>query len=193
VKISPDGEYLAASAIVRDKAVLALIHLSDMKGVNVVPRDKDELAGFWWVAPRRVMYTVGHKVGGLEIPAPTGELYTVAADGSDERLIFGYRAGSPEIAASHIARATGEFAYGELISPLRDDASRALIASYPLIASTSGQTLIEPSMLMLPVLGCSRHRIWMATTVVIPAAIANGAVPLQVVTPSLAVAVMPSE
>ena len=38
VKISPDGEYLAASAIVHDKAVLSLIHLADMKGVNDVPR-----------------------------------------------------------------------------------------------------------------------------------------------------------
>jgi len=150
VKISPDGEYLAASAIVHDKAVLALIHLSDMKGVNVVPREKDELAGFWWVAPRRVMYTVGHKLGGLEMPAPTGELYTVAADGSDERLIFGYRAGIPERSATRLARATGEFAYGELISPLLDDSGYALIASYPLVASTSGTWHPVPSPAAFP-------------------------------------------
>jgi dipeptidyl aminopeptidase/acylaminoacyl peptidase len=150
VKISPDGEYLAASAIVRDKAVLSLIHLADMKGVNVVPRDKDELAGFSWVAPRRVMYTVGHKIGGLEIPAPTGELYTVAADGSDERLIFGYRAGGQEITASRVARAPGEFAYGELISPLLDDSGYALIASYPLIAVTGGAWHAVPSPAAFP-------------------------------------------
>lgn len=138
VKISPDGEYLAASAIVRDKAVLSLIHLADMKGVNVVPRDSDELAGFWWVAPRRVMYTVGQKVGGLEIPAPTGELYTVAADGRDEKLIFGYRAGA-QAAASRIAGATREFAYGELIAPLSGDPNFALIASYPLTGSGTGR------------------------------------------------------
>ena len=134
VKISQDGEYLAASAIVHDKAVLALIHLADMKGVNIVPRDADELAGFSWVAPRRVMYSVGQKVGGLEVPTPTGELYTVSADGREEKLIFGYRAGG-QVASAHIAQAAREFAFGELIAPLRDNPSYALIASYPLTGS----------------------------------------------------------
>ncbi|HSE11979.1 MAG TPA: S9 family peptidase [Rudaea sp.] len=150
VKISPDGDYLAASAIVHDKAVLALIHLADMKGVNVVPRGNDELAGFWWVAPGRVMYTVGRKVGGLEVPAATGELYTVAADGSDGNLIFGYRAGGREKLATHIAHATGEFAYGELISALRDDPRHALIASYPLTGSSTGSRYALPGTGVFP-------------------------------------------
>jgi len=137
VKISPDGEYLAASAIVRDKAVLALIHLADMKGVNIVPRDTDELSGFSWVAPRRVMYSVGQKVGGLEAPTPTGELFTVSADGREEKLIFGYRAGG-QVASAHIAQAAREFAFGELIAPLLDSPSYALIASYPLTGSSIG-------------------------------------------------------
>src|SRR5689334_20135315 len=39
VKISPNGDYLAAAAVVDGKAVLSLIRLSDMKGVNLRPRD----------------------------------------------------------------------------------------------------------------------------------------------------------
>jgi len=144
VKISPDGEYLAASAIVRDKAVLALIHLSDMKGVNIVPRDDDELADFSWVAPRRVMYSVGQKAGGLEAPAPTGELYTVSADGREEKLIFGYRAGG-QVASAHIAQAAREFAFGELIAPLPDNPAYALIASYPLTGSSIGSRHVPSS------------------------------------------------
>ncbi|MGA9333484.1 MAG: hypothetical protein WBV39_04335 [Rudaea sp.] len=38
VRISPDGDYIAASAIVGDQTVSSLIRPSDMKGVNVVPR-----------------------------------------------------------------------------------------------------------------------------------------------------------
>src|ERR1700755_3425402 len=65
VKLSPNGDYLAASAVINDRSVLSLIDLHSMKGVNIVPRDADELARFWWVGPHRVMYTVGYKVGGL--------------------------------------------------------------------------------------------------------------------------------
>ena len=129
VKLSPNGDYLAASAVINDRTVLSLIDLHSMKGVNIVPRDADELARFWWVGPHRVMYTVGYKVGGLEVPAPSGELYTVDADGKDQRLIFGARAGIQ--GASHISHATSELAYGDLISPLRDTPNMALIASYP--------------------------------------------------------------
>ena len=53
VKISPDGAYLAASAVVQGRTVLALIHLADMKGVNVTPRDAADIVDFWWVAPHR--------------------------------------------------------------------------------------------------------------------------------------------
>src|SRR4029077_11981407 len=49
IKISPDGAYLAASAVVDGKAVLSLVNLDDMKGVNVRPRDSGEVAEFWWV------------------------------------------------------------------------------------------------------------------------------------------------
>lgn len=107
--------------------MLSLIHLSDMKGVNVVPRNNDDLAGFAWVAPHRVMYTVGERFGGLDAPLSTGELYAVNADGTDAVILFGYRAGMQ--GASHIAHATSEMAYGSLIAPLRDDPKHALISS----------------------------------------------------------------
>src|SRR5947209_16249934 len=74
VKISPDGEYLAASAVVGGRTVLSLIHLADMKGVNVTPREGSDLVGFVWASPQRVMYWVGERVGGLDRPQSNGEL-----------------------------------------------------------------------------------------------------------------------
>ena len=44
IKISPEGDYLAASAVVDGKAVLSLIRLADMKGVNLRPREDDEIS-----------------------------------------------------------------------------------------------------------------------------------------------------
>jgi len=137
VKISPDGEYLAASAIVGGRTILALIHLADMKGVNVVPREGDELAEFDWVAPQRLMYSVGERFGSLEMPLSTGELYAVNADGSGAKLLFGFRAGENH-GATHISHVDSEMASGSLIAALRDDPRHALIATAPWNSATSG-------------------------------------------------------
>ncbi|MEO5560967.1 MAG: S9 family peptidase, partial [Dokdonella sp.] len=117
VKISPNGDYLAANVVVDGKAVLSLIRLADMKGVNVRPRDTRELASFWWVAPDRVMYTIGERDGALEVPAQTGELYAVNADGTGDGVLFGFRVGNQ--GATHIQHATSRRAYATLIDPLR--------------------------------------------------------------------------
>jgi dipeptidyl aminopeptidase/acylaminoacyl peptidase len=129
VKISPDGDYLAASAVVDGKTILSLIRLEDMKGVNLRPRADSELAEFWWVAPHRVMYTVGESTGELEAPVSTGELYAVNADGSGAAMLFGQRMGGQ--GASHIQKGTQKFALGELIARLPNDPKQVVIASYP--------------------------------------------------------------
>ena len=129
VKISPEGDYLAASAVVDGKPILSLIRIEDMRGVNLRPRADSELADFWWVAPHRVMYTVGESIGELEAPVSTGELYAVNADGTGAALIFGQRMGGQ--GASHIQKGTQKFALGELIARLPNDPKQALIASYP--------------------------------------------------------------
>jgi dipeptidyl aminopeptidase/acylaminoacyl peptidase len=100
VRISPGGDYVAANAVVDGKAVLSLIHLSDMKGVNLRPREGGEVVQFWWVAPHRVLYTVSERTGVLEQPGSTGELYAVNADGSGKRLLIGYRANREWVTAS---------------------------------------------------------------------------------------------
>jgi dipeptidyl aminopeptidase/acylaminoacyl peptidase len=139
VKISPEGDYLAATAIVKGRTVLALIHLTDRKGVNVTPRDGADIVDYWWVAPHRVMYTIGERVGGLEAPQSTGELYAVNADGSDGAILFGYRAGAGH-GATHIQHAESDFAFGELIAPLDGDQRHVLIASYALNSPSLGES-----------------------------------------------------
>jgi dipeptidyl aminopeptidase/acylaminoacyl peptidase len=130
VKISPNGEYLAVTTIINDKTALGLIHLADMKGQNLGAREGAEIAGFDWVSPDRVMYTVGEHWGGKDQSVANGELYTVKGDGTDAALVFGYRAAATMTTASHIKQADIDFAIGGLIAPLLAEPNYALISSY---------------------------------------------------------------
>jgi dipeptidyl aminopeptidase/acylaminoacyl peptidase len=116
IKISPEGDYLAASAVVDGKAVLSLIRLADMKGVNLRPREDDEISSFTWVGPHRVFYTVQLKAGGFEAPFATGEIYTVDADGTRQARLIGYRA-------------KGEGISAELVWPVSSRDNRVLVAT----------------------------------------------------------------
>ena len=91
VKISPDGEYLAAASVVRSRTVLSLIHLSDLKGTNLRPLDRDDVVNFWWVGSRRVVFTVTQRIFGLDGVFPNGELYSIDADGSNKKVIYSWR------------------------------------------------------------------------------------------------------
>jgi dipeptidyl aminopeptidase/acylaminoacyl peptidase len=148
VKISPEGDYLAASAVIDGRTVLSLIHLADMKGVNVRLREGRELAEFWWVAPHRVLYTIGESIGELEAPVATGELYAVNADGTGSGILFGARMGVQ--GATHIKHGVSAFAYGELVDPLLDDPKEVLIASYPINGARLGFVRTSSSMGVYP-------------------------------------------
>jgi len=133
VKISPNGEYLAATAVLNGQIVLELVNTADMRPRALRPREGDDITDYWWVAPDRLMYAVGVHIGGYDRPIPTGELFSVKADGSDAALLFGVRAGAASndshAAPTLIKKQTADMALGELIAPLRDDPLHALIES----------------------------------------------------------------
>jgi dipeptidyl aminopeptidase/acylaminoacyl peptidase len=135
VKISPNGEYLAATAIVNGQVVLELITTADMRPRALRPREGDDIADYWWVAADRLMYTEGVHLGGIDRPIATGELFSIKGDGTDAALLFGIRAGKSgddSRTATLIKKQTADMAVGSLIAPLRDDPLHALIASFPL-------------------------------------------------------------
>src|SRR5690606_16183110 len=91
VEISPNGDYLAATAIVDDTRMLSLLRLADLKGSNVKPRDGGEVVEFWWVSPERVFYSIAERTGALVAPTHMGELYAVNADGTGKAAMAGFR------------------------------------------------------------------------------------------------------
>lgn len=127
VKISPDGQYLAATAIVNGQTVLALIHLSDHKGHVIKPRQEDDVTQFWWASSKRVLYSVGERVGGYDAPLGTGELFAVNADGNGANTLFGYRKEGMST-GSHTQQATADYGSADLIATIPDDPNHVLVA-----------------------------------------------------------------
>src|SRR6185312_3138952 len=58
VKISPDGTHIAATSVLDNgQTVLTLVNLVTKKGVNIAPREGDDVLDFWWVSPQYVVYS----------------------------------------------------------------------------------------------------------------------------------------
>ena len=133
VKISPDGQYLAAMGLVKGQRSLALIHLSDMKGHVVRPREGDDVIDFWWASPTHVVYSVGEHVGGYDVPLSTGELFGVEADGGNPLLLYGYRKGGSSVRWL-TQRNDGKYGTATFIAPIPGDPNHALVS----ISSWSG-------------------------------------------------------
>lgn len=137
-RLSPDGQHLAVVSVIGDKPVLSLIDLSTLKGVNVYPRDGDDVVDFEWVSDRRVLYTIGLKSAGFEQPFSTGEIFAVNADGGGATTLFGFRAPASATGATHIQRTAPEYASATLIDTLRDDDDHVLIGVDSWMAGAEG-------------------------------------------------------
>ena len=92
LSLSPDGQHMVAR-VQQQGTVAALV---------IRRADKAQVGGFktargnWmpevnWASNDRLVYSVGMKDGAFDSPVATGELYSVNLDGSDNRLIFGFR------------------------------------------------------------------------------------------------------
>src|SRR5690606_18735175 len=61
VRLSPNGDYLAASAVVDDQPVLSLLRLADMSGKNIGMPANTDVADFRWVGPEKLLYAIGER------------------------------------------------------------------------------------------------------------------------------------
>lgn len=92
IKISPNGDYFAATVPLEDQTILAVIRRSDntMTAKFGIGRHS-HVADFVWVNPERVVISMADKFGSLDQPQLTGELYAINADGSRAENLVGYR------------------------------------------------------------------------------------------------------
>ena len=125
--ISPDGKYVAATAVVKGQTVLILIDLADKKPSMVRPREEDDVIGFDWASPSRLIYTVGTHVGGYDKPLATGELFAVNADSTSPDMLYGYRKPGMNT-GSLINKAVAERGNASFIASIPDDPHHMLVS-----------------------------------------------------------------
>lgn len=90
VKISPDGDYLAATVPFEDKTALVILRRVDNKVTANFRLEKNtHVADFWWVNPERVVISMARKFGALDQPQLDGNLYAINADGTQPGLLVG--------------------------------------------------------------------------------------------------------
>lgn len=135
-KLSPHGDYLAATIVLHDQTVLSLMRLSDHKGVNVVPRGDRDVYRFWWVAPDRLMYALAERGSPLDMPSATGELFGVNADGSGDGTLYSWR-GVPQD-SGRVRQVSPHRAIASMLDPMPDDPKFALIETMPLNGAGRG-------------------------------------------------------
>ena len=93
VKISPDGRYLAVILFKDDKRQLVCLERENMKAVGGVKLvGNDEVGSFFWANHERLVMKVISRKPWEKEPNYYGELFGINCDGSQKKLLFGYRA-----------------------------------------------------------------------------------------------------
>lgn len=134
IKLSPNGDYYAATVPLEDRTVLFVVRRSDNKVTAKVAAGKNTVVDdFWWVNPERIVASIAEKFGLLARPQPTGELYAVNADGSKAENLVGFRVAGNG-AGTHIQPKTVEDVAAFLVDDLPGEDKNVIISVWPFSA-----------------------------------------------------------
>lgn len=93
IKLSPTGEYLAATVPLGDRTGLVVMRRANNEVTAQFALGKDtHIADFDWVNDGRLLLSMAEAFGMDDTPTATGELVGVDADGKNIELLTGYRA-----------------------------------------------------------------------------------------------------
>ncbi len=128
VKISPSGDYIAATVPLENTTALMIIRLADNKvtGGGTLGRNR-HVEDMWWVNDSRLLFSSAEKMGLLDEPRSTGNLYTVAADSTSAEILVGQNVAVAS-GGSRLRGKTSELVWADVIDTLPDDPGNVLIA-----------------------------------------------------------------
>lgn len=131
IKISPNGEYLAATVPLEDRTVLAVLRRKDntLAGSANLGQNK-HVAGFWWANDERIVFSGAEKIGAHDEPRLTGDLYAVDADGSGAEILIGQSVNVMSI-GSNIQPKKTEMVAAFLVDTLPDRPDEVLVSVSP--------------------------------------------------------------
>ncbi len=132
IKLSPNGEYYAATVPMEDKTSLVIFRREgNVPTGSFVPFRNAHVSGFEWVSDGRVLISLDEKFGLLDAPQPTGELYAINADGGGAELLVGFRV-QGNGAGTRIQPKKIEAVAAFLVDALPDDENYAVISVFPM-------------------------------------------------------------
>lgn len=130
VKVSPKGTYFAATVPVDDKTVLVVLKPGETKPIaHFNLRGKTHVMDFHWANDERLLFTVGEKDGALEQPVPQGEIWGMNADGSQTRVLVGWK-NTDRTSGRAGGKSVLEPVAATLVDTLEKDDDKAIIAVY---------------------------------------------------------------
>ena len=132
IKISPTGEFYAATLPLGERSAVAVMRRSDQTivGSHQLPRNT-HIADFWWVGDQRLMFGLAERFGARDFPSPTGELFAMNVDGSRPQLLVGWRVRDSSLGTNIRSSAKEEFVHAWPIDLLPDDPRNVLVAVSP--------------------------------------------------------------
>lgn len=136
IKISPSGEYLAATVPLEDRTVLAILRRKD--GVvtsKAMGGPKSEIDDFWWASDERIVVSIAERQGSRDQPYATGELHAVSADGSRPMTLASPYGINDDRGLTATFKADFESAV-YMADPLREDPDNILVSAEPIGSDT---------------------------------------------------------
>lgn len=127
LKLSPDGRFYAAIVPGEGRSVLMLVRREDNEALAMFSLGKNSYVhDFHWVNPTRVLISMSEKIGQLDQPRLTGNLYAIDADGGDPEILVGQDVQETS-AGSRLRRKQSERVAAFLVDDLPDDDRNVLI------------------------------------------------------------------
>jgi dipeptidyl aminopeptidase/acylaminoacyl peptidase len=131
VKISPTGEYFAATVPFDDRVALVILNRTEKKLLGTFQLGRNTaIADFAWVSPGRVLISIAEKFGSLDQPQATGELYGMDADGGNAEMLVGWRLADNSL-GTRIQTKKAEQVAAFLVDDLPNDDKNVLIRVMP--------------------------------------------------------------
>jgi dipeptidyl aminopeptidase/acylaminoacyl peptidase len=131
IKISPNGDYLAATVPMEDRTGMIILNRSTGEKTAAFALGKNtHVEEFVWVNPERVLISMSESFGQLDNPQLTGELVAVNADGKRAENLVGFRVDGGG-AGTRIKPKEAESVWGWLLDPLADDDKYVLVTIEP--------------------------------------------------------------
>lgn len=142
VKIAPDGMTLALRIFHEDRHTLRFLDRKTLEVVGGIDLpSKTEVGNYHWVNNERVVGEL-YRFRGQNAPKFYGELFATNVDGSQTKLIFGFRSGDIR-KNSRIRKSVADRAWGRVVDVLPDDPNHILISSTQMSRSAGKRARAE--------------------------------------------------